>query len=272
MLSQNKKNTIARLCALTLLFSYAEMLLPRIVPFFRLGLANSAILLAFELPFPHFSLLCVLKAITSSLMAGTLLSPFFLISLAQSVFSGILMYAIFYFNHIASNKLFSRYGISVIGSVLSGFIQIALSSIYLGSGTFKLLGPVLIFNTISGIITALLADYLSENKADESKNEFLLSPIPSTQISTRNTVLQLLLLFILLSASLSVFFIKNLWVLSAFFIFSLILQKISSRKIMILPHVFMWIFIFASSIFIPNGKVILKIGFLSITQNSFFPH
>ena len=80
MLSQNK-NRIAYLSALTLLFSYAEMLLPRFVPFFRLGLGNIAILLAFDLSLPSFLLLTVFKAITASLMAGTLFSPFFLISL-----------------------------------------------------------------------------------------------------------------------------------------------------------------------------------------------
>ena len=87
MLSQNNKERIAYLGALTLLFSYAEMLLPRFVPFFRLGLGNIAILLAFELSFPSFLILTVIKAVTSCLMSGTLLSPFFIISLAQSAAS-----------------------------------------------------------------------------------------------------------------------------------------------------------------------------------------
>ena len=79
------KNTLAYLWALTLLFSYAEMVLPRLVPFFRLGLANTVILLALDINFSSFIILSILKATAASLMGGTLFSPFFLISLLQSV-------------------------------------------------------------------------------------------------------------------------------------------------------------------------------------------
>lgn len=271
MHSQNK---IARLCALTLLFSYAEMLLPRIVPFFRLGLSNAVILMAFDLTLPSFFLLCILKAVTSSLMAGTLFSPFFIISISQSALSGIFMYALFYGNSLFSKKVFSRYGISVLGSALSGLVQIAMSSIYLGHGTWKLLGPILIFNTISGLVTAFLAEYLTDESSQtglslSSESEY--EPENATTVcekSGRHSPSGIIFLVLIISTSVSVFFIKNLFILGGFFILSLILQKICGRKIMILPHLFLWLFIFISSILVPNGKVLFKVSFLSITEGA----
>ena len=271
MHSQNK---IARLCALTLLFSYAEMLLPRIVPFFRLGLSNAVILMAFDLTLPSFFLLCALKAVTSSLMAGTLFSPFFIISISQSVLSGIFMYALFYGNSLFSKKVFSRYGISVLGSALSGLIQITLSSLYLGHGTWKLLGPILIFNTISGLVTAFLAEYLMD---DNSAEELYPSSEADSASENASAICEksgrlspsgIIFLAMIFSASVSVFFIKKLFILGGFFILSLIMQKICGRKIMILPHLFLWLFIFISSVLVPNGKVLFKVSFLSLTEGA----
>ena len=88
---QSRNKSLAYLSAITLLLSYVEMILPRVVPFFRLGLANSVILLALDLDFGSFLILAVLKAAAASLMGGTLFSPFFLISLVQSVLSAIVM-------------------------------------------------------------------------------------------------------------------------------------------------------------------------------------
>ena len=88
----SNKNRIAYLASLTLLFSYGELFIPRFIPFFRLGLGNIAILLAFTLSPLEFLILTFIKAISSCLVSGTLFTPFFLISVSQSVVSGFLMY------------------------------------------------------------------------------------------------------------------------------------------------------------------------------------
>ena len=85
------REKIACLTALTLLFSYIEMLFPRILPFFKPGLSNIVILLSLEMNIFPFFLLSVLKAFASSLAGGILFSPFFLISLCQSVLSAFVM-------------------------------------------------------------------------------------------------------------------------------------------------------------------------------------
>ena len=253
------KNKIAYLGALTLLFSYAEMLLPRFTPFFRIGLGNIAILLAFDLNPLSFMLLTLIKAFASSLMAGTLFSPFFLISLDQSFFSGMMMYLLARLNRKCKNILFSLYGISILGSAVSALIQIFLSTLYLGKGTYSLLGPMLLFSLFSGIITAFFSLIL--HIPEQAPNL-----IRKENVEKKQPVLLLALL--ILSASAAIFMIKNLIILSLALILALILQLISGRKIYIFPHISLWIFVVISTLFIPNGEVLIKIGTFSITKGS----
>ena len=253
------KNKIAYLGALTLLFSYAEMLLPRFTPFFRIGLGNIAILLAFDLNPLSFMLLTLIKAFASSLMAGTLFSPFFLISLGQSFFSGMMMYLLARLNRKCKNNLFGLYGISILGSAVSALIQIFLSTLYLGKGTYSLLGPMLLFSLFSGIITAFFSLIL--HIPEQAPNL-----IRKESVEKKQPVLLLALL--ILSASAAIFMIKNLIILSLALILALILQLISGRKIYIFPHISLWIFVVISTLFIPNGEVLIKIGTFSITKGS----
>lgn len=262
------KNELAYLCALTLLFSYAELILPRILPFFRLGLANTVILIALDLNFTSYLLLSILKATAASLTGGTLFSPFFMISLLQSLASALVMRLLY---KVISKKLISLYGISVAGSVVSAFIQIFLTSLYIGQGTFALLGPMLIFNTISGILTAFFCEksgikesynYIEENSA---KLKTGYSDFVANEKSARKG-LQIFFAAILITASVSVFFIKNLILLAFVFTISLLAQKLAKRKIFLIPHISMWLFIFISAVFLPNGKVLCKIWNFSITE------
>ena len=273
MPSLNKsREKLAFLTALTLLFSYIEMILPRFLPFFRLGLANVVILLSLELDFTAFILLAVLKTVSSSLMGGTLFSPFFLISFFQSILSALAMRTAY---KLFSKKIISLYGLSVLGAAVSALVQIFLSSIYLGQGTFALLGPMLIFNVVSGLFVAFVAqsqkvnDYIekmydvggrtlaeSENESENKKQMLQKKP------------LQIIFLFFLIGFSASLFFIKSIAVLSMAFVAGFILQKICGRKIFILPHISLWIFIFIAAIFLPNGQVLFKIWRISITRGA----
>ena len=257
-----ERGRTAYLLALTLLFSYTEMLLPRGVPFFRLGLANIAIFSAFNLSIPSFFMLTVFKAAASSLMAGTLFSPFVLVSLAQSVSSGILMYGIFHLNSLFKKKLLSLYGISVLGSAASAAAQIFLSSLYLGKGAFSLLGPMLIFNAASGILTAFLAHAFKIPEETPVLTSRTNSHGQNPRFLTAAKIISVLLL------SASVFFIDSIPVLAGFLALSFLLQILSGRKIMILPHVFLWIFVIISTLLVPNGKILLQLGKFSITQGA----
>lgn len=264
------KSQIARLAALTLIFSYAELMLPRVVPFFRLGLGNAPLLmgLALGLTFPAFMLLAVVKAVAANLMAGTLFSPFFLVSFAQSLVSALIMYGLWRVSRAGregdGRKLLSLYGISVCGAAASALVQIALSSLYLGQGTWSLLGPMLLFNLMSGFITAWIAEIL---KGTENCNlcHPRNAPDSSHPVSRGRNIFCLALI---LAAAVSVFFIKNTAVLCGILLLSFFAQKISGRKILLMPHLSLWLFVLITSVFVPNGRVLFSFAGFSITEGA----
>lgn len=268
MMRSQTKNQVAYLSALTLLFSYIEMILPRTVPFFRLGLGNIAVLMAFNLPLAPFLLLSLIKATAASLMAGTLFSPFYLISLAQSFSSAVVMYMIAGINKKCGEKLFSVYGISVLGATISAVVQILLCSLYLGTGTFALLGAMLIFNTASGILTAFFCTKLENSGFDFSPEIQKTEAELSSKSSSKNPLLQIFFAIAILSSAASIFFIKSIPVLALAFCLSLIAQRLCKRKILILPHISLWIFVLISTILVPEGKVLVKLWNISITQGA----
>ncbi len=260
-----EKKRFSYLVSLTMFFSYAELLLPRFFPFFKLGLSNIVLLSSFSLSLPVFFLLTVFKAVSVSLISGTLFSPFFIISLSQSVLSGLFMYFLFLLNRLSSKKIVSVYGLSVFGSVLSAFVQIFLTYLFVGRGVFLFSGPMLFFNIISGIITAFFSKLFCIYKKvpDISINE-------EEQTSFKSSFFAFAKVLVILVLSVSVFFINSLSLLCVFFVLSIFMQMLSGRKIMILPHIFMWIFIFFCSIFYSEGKVIFSFLNISITQGSLF--
>ena len=76
----NPQNSIlsekmAFLTALSLFLSYAEMLLPRFTPFFKLGLTNIIILGTLDLSFPCFLVLIIVKTVTGGIFNGTPVFP-----------------------------------------------------------------------------------------------------------------------------------------------------------------------------------------------------
>ncbi len=278
-MSLQNKNCVAYLTSLSLLFSYAEFFLPRFA-FFKLGLSNIVILSSLNLNFSSFMILCFLKSLTSSFLSGTLFSPFFLISLGQSIFSGLLMFAL---NLIFKKRKFvSLYGISVLGSAFSALVQIFLASLYLGFGTFSLLGYLLIFSVFTGIFTAYFCVKLNlesyvENKKNLSAPEDFNFDFKSKNLATKSKsenkkskTKSIILISLILIFSLAIFMIQNIYVLLGCFLVSLILQIIFGRKILILPHIFTWIFVIISCLLIPSGKNLFKILNFPITQGALF--
>lgn len=265
-----KRSRLAYLTALTLIFSYAELLFPRFIPFFKPGLSNIVILSSLNLPASTFFLLASFKSLAASLMSGTLFSPFAAISLAQSVLSGFFMLAVFRLNNFFKKKIFSLYGISVLGSTISAAAQIFLSALYLGKGTLLLLGPMLIFNAASGIFTAFSAQFFKIPSEAPVLSGTPLRPAPSAGSNAAHNArfFNILKISAVISLSVSVFFIKSIPVLSAFFALSLLLQFFSGRKILFMPYIFLWSFVIASSIFVPSGKILLQIGNFSVTQGA----
>ena len=254
MQSQNK---VAYFGALSLLLSYFEMMLPRFIPFLKLGLSNSVVLLALDFDIQSFAVLLFVKNFAVCLTAGTLFSPFFLISLCQTISSGFLMFAM----NKMKGRWISVFGISIFGSVASGIAQILLCSLYLGRGVFSFLGIVTVFSIFSGIVTAVASKliHIPDNF------EFAVEKTENASEEKKFGPKFLVFVGIFLVAT---FASRWMWLSVALAISALVLQKCSGRKILILPYVGLWSFVLISCLISPSGKVLFDFHGFSLTDGA----
>ena len=149
----------AFLGAMCLFLATLEYLVPKPLPFFRLGLANLPVLLALTIFSPREILLLVLiKALGQGLVNGTLASYVFLFSLAGSLASGLAMVV----THRLGGKWISLVGVSVAGALASNIVQLALSiSFIFGPGAWSIAPLLLGIGCASGALMGVLARWFA---------------------------------------------------------------------------------------------------------------
>ena len=140
--------TVALLGACCMFLSLIEHVIPKPMPFFRIGLANLPILIAVTLfPAKRFFLLILLKVIGQGLIAGTLFSYVFLLSAGGSFASGLVMYAC----ARLGGRRFSLIGIGVLGSLASTITQLIIAStVAFGPGARYIAPPFLLAGLLTG--------------------------------------------------------------------------------------------------------------------------
>jgi heptaprenyl diphosphate synthase len=152
-----ERRTAALLGACCLCLSTLEYLIPKPLPFMRLGLANLPLLLALDLLSPaSFALLTLLKVLGQGLISGTLFSYLFLFSLAGSSASALIMYLL---RRGLGARRTGFAGLSVLGALASNGGQLLLARLFLfGAGIRFLIPPFL----AAGLITGLALGFFTE--------------------------------------------------------------------------------------------------------------
>ncbi|MDR1250042.1 MAG: Gx transporter family protein [Treponema sp.] len=152
-----KRRTLAILGALCLFLSTIEYLIPKPVPFMRIGIANLPLMLALDiLPFGDFLLLTLIKVIGQGLVTGTLFSYILLFSLAGTFVSALSMYAL---RRLLGPKRISMTGISVAGALLSNAAQLVLARAFIfGTSVRYIVPPFLAMGAITGTILGILCE------------------------------------------------------------------------------------------------------------------
>lgn len=157
-----EQKLITILGGLALFLSVIEYIIPKPIPFIKIGLANIPILLSLHILQPRSSFkLILIKSLGASLISGTLFSWIFLYSLSGSLVSGLFM--------VVSWRLLHRWvtmiGISILGALSSNLTQISLALLILGPGAKYLGIPILIIGLISGLSIGLLTNkFITESK------------------------------------------------------------------------------------------------------------
>jgi len=152
------KRTLALLGGCCFFLSALEYMVPKPLPFIRIGLANIPMLLALDImPFPSYILLGCLKILGQALVSGTLFSYVFLFSLGGTGVSALLMYALH--RGLGKEKL-SLIGISAAGAVASNGVQIVLAYFFVfGSSIRYAAVPILAFGIVTGTVLGIIAEY-----------------------------------------------------------------------------------------------------------------
>ena len=153
--SDKKMDTVALLGAFCLFLSTVEFMIPKPVPFMRLGLANLPILVGLSILTPGQILaLVAVKILGQGLVNGTLFSYIFLFSAFGSLASGLVMLAVWTWG----KRFFSLVGISVLGALASNMTQLVFSRYTIFGENAWIIGPpFLAVGTVTAVLLGLFA-------------------------------------------------------------------------------------------------------------------
>lgn len=132
-----------------------EQLIPRPLPWMKLGLANLAVLLALLVQGPAAALLVQLtKWLVGSLLTGSLGGPAFVIAGT----AGLGSWAAMALTRRWTGRLFSPVGLSLIGAAVHQTLQLGAAGLYVRQlGLLALLPLSLLSALVSGALIGLLA-------------------------------------------------------------------------------------------------------------------
>ncbi len=153
----------AFLGGLAFFLSALEYMIPKPLPFMRLGIANLPLLLAVDLlPFGWFLALALVKVIGMSVVSGSLFSYVALFSLAGTFASALSMFG--------ARRLFGRLvsplGLSVIGATLSNSVQLLLAGVFVFGAGAALTAP---FFLGTGLATGVALGLFARAFEDRSR-------------------------------------------------------------------------------------------------------
>lgn len=151
-----RADLVAFLGAICLFLSAIEYMIPKPIPFLRVGIANLPILISLDLlPIPLLLLVVVLKVIGQGLIGGTLFSYVFLFSAVGSFASAFAM--------ILFRRIFGRHmslvGVGVLGALFSNMTQIVLARFLIfGEGAWLIAPPFLALGTVTATALGIFAE------------------------------------------------------------------------------------------------------------------
>jgi heptaprenyl diphosphate synthase len=160
-LTDERIHTIALFAAFCLFFSVVEVMIPKPVPFFRLGLANLPLLIAVTvLPAGEVLIIIALKILGQGIVSGTLLSYVVLFSAAGSLASGGVMIGLSRWH----GRRITLVGIAVLGALASNTVQLIVSALLIfGESTRLIAPPFLLVGTVSGFLLGFIAERFYRN-------------------------------------------------------------------------------------------------------------
>ncbi|QQO09771.1 Gx transporter family protein [Breznakiella homolactica] len=156
----SERKNVALLGAFCLFLSTIEYMIPKPLPFMRLGIANLPLMLALDIfPLRTFILLVAIKIVGQAVITGTLFSYIFLFSLAGTAASAAAMYLL---RRGLGPKRISFIGVGTVGAMLSNLSQILLARIFVFGESAKYIAPpFLAAGVITGVALGIFCEYFT---------------------------------------------------------------------------------------------------------------
>jgi heptaprenyl diphosphate synthase len=153
------KKPIALLGALCLFLSSIEYMIPKPLPFMRIGIANLPLILALDVcGWKDFFLLVLIKILGQALITGTLFSYVFLFSLTGTILSAFTM---FFLRRLCGSRI-GFIGIGSAGAMLSNVSQLFLASFFVfGKSIVYIIPPFLGEGFITGVSLGAFCEYFT---------------------------------------------------------------------------------------------------------------
>jgi heptaprenyl diphosphate synthase len=139
--------------------SAIEYMIPKPIPFLRVGIANLPILISLDLlPVPLVLLLVVLKVLGQGIVGGTLFSYVFLFSAAGSFASAFAMLLV---RHVFGRRI-SLVGVGVAGALCGNIAQVLLARVLIfGESAWLIAPPFLALGTTTAVLLGIFAERFS---------------------------------------------------------------------------------------------------------------
>ena len=151
------KRNIALLSAFCFFLSVIEYMIPKPLPYMRIGLANLPVMLAIDiLPFPAFFILVCIKILGQAIITGTLFSYIFVFSLTGTLSSALLMYGL---RRILGRDRVTFIGISTAGAMIFNLSQLTLAYLLIFRENVRYIAPA--FFT-AGLVTGIILGVICE--------------------------------------------------------------------------------------------------------------
>ena len=153
--SENRE-TLALLSGCCVFLSMIEYIIPKPVPFMRLGIANIPVMISLEIFSPALSIILVLlKILGQGIITGTVFSYIFIFSFAGSIAGGCAMILI---RSILKTRI-SMVGVSVTGAFASNIAQLITANFMIfGDSALIIAPPVIMIGTLSSLIIGIFAE------------------------------------------------------------------------------------------------------------------
>ena len=253
--------------ALCFFLSAIEFVIPKPLPFLRIGLANVPLMLALDvLSFPAFLLLTMIKILGQAFISGTLFSYLVLFSAAGTIGAALMMYAL----HKIPRKAVSLAGIGMAGAFVSNCIQLFIGRFFIFGEGIRYMAPPFLF---IGAVTSLLLGIFCDRFEAESEwyahirdaDSPLYVQLPDDTNPAPHPWIRLITGFTLLIALL---FIQGLPAKAVIFCAGFVLCLAEKQKIYWVPLCISTVGIVICHLFIPAGKELFSIGSFSLTSGA----